>query len=117
MLLTFFSFVGFSTPGAELIKVETDGENRQHEGIINNFADAILGSEPLFVDGKEGINGVELMNAIELSGWKNGEEVSLPVNEDEYLSYLNEHRKASRYKAVSDDTVADTTGTFESKKL
>ena len=57
------------------------------------------------------------MNAIELSGWKNGEEVSLPVNEDEYLSYLNEHRKTSRYKAASDDTVADTTGTFESKKL
>ncbi len=108
---------GFSTPGTDVINVETDGLNRQHEGIINNFANAILGIEPLFVDGKEGINGVELMNAIELSGWKNGEEVSLPVNEDEYLSYLNEHRKTSRYKAASDDTVADTTGTFESKKL
>ena len=108
---------GFSAPGTDVINVETDGENRQHEGIINNFANAILKIEPLFVDGKEGINGVELMNAIELSGWKNGEEVSLPVNEDEYLSYLNEHRKTSRYKAASDDTVADTTGTFESKKL
>ena len=111
------SEAGFSTPGTELIKVETDGLNRQHEGIINNFADAILGLEPLFVDGKDGIKGVELMNAIELSGWKNGEEVSLPVNEEEYLSYLNEHRKTSRFKAVSDDTVADTTGTFESKKI
>lgn len=111
------SEAGFAVPGTDVITVETDGLNRQHEGIINNFANAILKIEPLFVDGKEGINGVELMNAIELSGWKNGVEVSLPVNEDEYLSYLNEHRKTSRYKAVSDDAVADTTGTFESKKL
>ncbi|MBQ7700678.1 MAG: Gfo/Idh/MocA family oxidoreductase [Clostridia bacterium] len=111
------SEAGFATPGTDVITVETDGLNRQHEGIINNFADAILGLQPLFVDGKEGVNGVELMNAIELSGWKDGEEVSLPVNGEEYLSYLNEHRKTSRYKAASDDTVADTTGTFESKKL
>ncbi len=108
---------GFSVPGTEVIKVETDGLNRQHEGIINNFANAILGLEPPFVDGTEGINGVELMNAIELSGWKNGEEVSIPVSEREYLRYLNAKRKTSRYKAVSDDTVADTSGTFESKKL
>ncbi|MBO4423106.1 MAG: Gfo/Idh/MocA family oxidoreductase [Clostridia bacterium] len=111
------SEAGFSVPGTELIKVETDGLNRQHEGIINNFANAILGLEPPFVDGTEGISGVELMNAIELSGWLGGAEVSLPVDEEIYLKHLNEHRKTSRFKAVSDDTVADTTGTFESKKL
>ena len=57
------------------------------------------------------------MNAIELSGWKNGKEISLPVSEREYLRCLNAKRKTSRYKAVSDETVADTTGTFESKKI
>jgi len=108
---------GFSIPGTDRMEVEVDGKNPQHEGIINNFANAILGIEPLFVDGTEGIRGVELMNAIELSGWKNGEEVFLPVDEEEYLSYLDAHRKVSRYKAVSDDAVADTTGTFESKKI
>ena len=108
---------GFSVPGAEPITVETDGKNPQHEGIINNFANAILGLEPQFVDGREGIRGVELMNAIELSGWKNGEEISLPVNEEEYLGYLNAHRKISRYKKADDNAVADTTGTFESKKI
>ena len=97
--------------------VETDGKNPQHEGIINNFANAILGLEKPFVDGREGIRGVELMNAIELSGWKNGEEVPLPVNEEEYLGYLNAHRKVSRYKKSDDNAVADTTGTFESKKI
>ena len=108
---------GFSVPGTDRMEVIVDGKNPQHEGIINNFANAILGIEPLFVDGKEGINGVELMNAIELSGWKNGKEISLPVSEREYLRYLNAKRKTSRYKAVTDDTVADTSGTFESKKI
>ncbi|MBR4255531.1 MAG: Gfo/Idh/MocA family oxidoreductase, partial [Clostridia bacterium] len=108
---------GFSVPGTDRMEVIVDGKNPQHEGIINNFANAILGIEPLFVDGKEGINGVELMNAIELSGWKDGKEISLPVSEREYLRYLNAKRKTSRYKAVTDDTVADTSGTFESKKI
>ena len=72
---------GFKKPSKEVIEVETDGKNPQHVGIINNFTAAILGTEPLFVDGKEGINGVELMNAIELSGWNNGETVSLPIDE------------------------------------
>ncbi len=80
----------------ECIDVETDGKNPQHSGIINNFANAVLGLEPLFVDGREGIAGVELMNAIELSGWLGGAEVTLPVDEDVYLAKLNAYRSASK---------------------
>ena len=82
---------------------------------INNFTAAILGTEPLFVKGVEGINGVELMNAIELSGWNNGEAVTLPIDEDRYLKELNEHRAVSRLKTVDDNAVTDTTGTYGSK--
>ena len=103
---------GFGRPKREYIDVETDGLNRQHEGIINNFANAILGIEPLFVDGKEGIRGVELMNAIELSGWNGGKEVTLPVNEEEYIEQLNAHRAVSRWKTADDSTINDTTGTY-----
>ncbi|MBQ9079648.1 MAG: Gfo/Idh/MocA family oxidoreductase [Clostridia bacterium] len=106
---------GFKKPPKEVIEVETDGQNPQHAGIINNFTAALLGREPLFVDGREGIAGVELMNAIELSGWNNGETVTLPIDEDRYLRELNEHRAVSRYKEVDDNAVADTAGTFESK--
>lgn len=106
---------GFDTPKCERIVVETDGKNPQHAGIINNFANALLGLEPLFVEGVEGINGVELMNAIELSGWNNGAEVTLPVNEDEYLSELNKRRATSRLKVGGDDKVADMDNTFGSK--
>ncbi len=106
---------GFAAPSMEKIIVETDGKNPQHEGIINNFANALLGLEEFFVDGKEGINGVELMNAIELSGWRNGEPVTLPVNEEEYLEELNKKRATSRLKVVDDNTVTNTAGTYGSK--
>ena len=87
-----------ATIKSEKIDVQIEGENPAHSGIINNFTAAILGKEELFVRGEEGINGVELMNAIELSGWRGGERVTLPVNEDEYLEALNEKRKNSRAK-------------------
>lgn len=106
---------GFDTPKCEKIIVETDGKNPQHAGIINNFANALLGLEEQFVQGVEGINGVELMNAIELSGWKNGTEVVLPVNEVEYLAELNKRRATSRLKTGGDDRVADMGNTFGSE--
>ena len=103
---------GFLPPKCEVIEVETDGQNPQHAGIINNFANAILGLEEQFVQGVEGINGVELMNAMELSGWNNGEEIVLPVNEDRYLAELNAHRETSRAKADKDVIAGDMSGTF-----
>lgn len=106
---------GFDKPKCNKINVELDGNNPQHVGIINNFANAILGLEELFIKGQEGINGVELMNAIELSGWKNSKVVTLPVDEDEYLEILNEKRKHSRLKVGNDSVVMDTNGTFGSK--
>ena len=99
-------------PKWEVIDVETDGLNEQHAGIIKNFANALLGLEEFFVDGVEGINGVELMNAIELSGWKGGERVTLPVNEDEYLEELNKRRATSRLKECDDSFVQNTGGSY-----
>lgn len=103
---------GFKKPQIEIIDVETDGQNPQHAGIINNFTAALLGKEELFVDGKDGINGVELMNAIELSGWNNAEEIVLPIDEERYLRELNEHRAVSRIKTGEDKAAANTAGTY-----
>ena len=85
-------------------------------GIINNFANAILGLEEQFVEGTDGFNGVELMNAIELSGWNNGAEVVLPVNEDVYLEELEKRRKTSRMKTCVVESVVDTSNSFGVKK-
>lgn len=101
----------FGRPNTERIVVETDGNNPQHLGIIQNFNKAILKEESLFVDGCEGINGVELMNAIEYSGFLDGKKVSLPIDDDEYLRLLDERRKTSKKHEVKEKTV-DTTGTY-----
>ena len=106
---------GYLPPVTEKIIVETDGKNPQHAGIINNFINALLGKEELFVDGQEGIKSVELMNAIELSGWKGGVSVTLPVDGDEYLEELNKRVKTSRLKKVDDNRVESTANTFGSK--
>ena len=92
--------------------METDGQNPQHAGIINNFTAALLGKEELFVSGVDGLAGVELMNAIEFSGWKGGASVTLPVDEDEYLDELNKRRATSRLKTNVSNTVANTEGTY-----
>ncbi len=102
---------GFKKPVCEEMEIEPDVNGTQHRGIINNFTAAILGKEELFVDGKEGIKGVELMNAIEYSGWKGGIRVELPVNEDDYIEELNKHRATSRLKKVAEQ-VTNTEGTY-----
>ena len=102
----------FGRPDYDKIVVETDGLNDQHAGIINNFANALLGKEELFVDGREGISGVELMNAIELSGWLDGKEITLPVDEELYLSELNKRRETSRRKETGDAAVSNTANTY-----
>ncbi len=105
----------FGGPKWKMVEVETDGENPQHAGIINNFANSLLGKEDFFVDGTEGIHGVELMNAIELSGWLNGEVITLPIDADKYLSELNKRRAVSKQKTLSADIVMDTSNSFGSK--
>lgn len=102
---------GFGSPKFEVIEVELDGENPQHSGICRNFTNAILGKEPLFVDGKEGINGVVLMDAMLLSAWK-GQAIDLPFDDDEYLALLNERIAGSRKKENVVETVLDTDDTY-----
>lgn len=80
----------------------------QHHIVINNFTEAILGKEPLFVDGLEGIKGVEIMNAILLSTWLNNKMVSLPIDENLYLNELNKRCSTSRYKLANDNHISNT---------
>ena len=64
------------------------GDGPQHIGIMENFADNILHNTPLLAPGTDGIIGVQLANAVQLSGWL-GKTVELPVDEDVYLRELN----------------------------
>ncbi|MBQ8441068.1 MAG: Gfo/Idh/MocA family oxidoreductase [Clostridia bacterium] len=104
---------GFGHPKHEVIEIETDGENPQHVGILNNFSNAILGLEPLFVKGTEGLRGVELMDSMLLSTWL-GKTVSLPIDDDLYLEELNKRVATGRVKEGV-DVVLNTDGTYGSK--
>ena len=101
---------GFGEPEKEEIPVETDGKDPQHLGILNNFANAILGLEPLFVNGTEGLNGVELMDSMLLSTWLD-QTVTLPIDDDLYLAELNKRIATGRRKE-SVDVVLDTSNTY-----
>ena len=105
---------GFKAPPKEQVEVETDGENIQHPAVLNAFADHIEHGAPLVADGREGINGLMLSNAIHMSGWT-GETVSLPIDEEKFLAMLNERRANSRQKADV-DRVLNTEGSYEGNR-
>ena len=85
---------GFEKPPMETFSVEVDGRNLQHVEVLNAFADHIEHGTPLVADGREGLKGLLLSNAIHLSGWT-GETVELPFDEARFLSLLNQKIAAS----------------------
>ena len=103
----------FGTPETEEIRLVSDGGNGQHAEVLNAFAGHILRGEPLIADGREGIRGLTLSNAMHLSGWTN-ETVDIPFDEQRFLSLLNE-RRARSVKKQETDIAMDTAGSFGRK--
>ncbi len=101
---------GFKKPDCETSEVETDGQNPQHPGVLNAFAAHILRGEPLVADGREGIRGLTLSNAMHLSSWL-GKPVDLPFDEELFRDMLLERSKHSRRKEDADITFS-TEGSY-----
>ena len=62
-----------------------DGWGYQHTTVMENFACHIIEGTPLLAPGSDGINGVNLANASQLSAWTN-RTVSNPVDPEEYAA-------------------------------
>ena len=105
---------GFVPPKGHEITVELDGKNPQHVGVLNCFAAAILRGEPLVADGREGINGLQLSNAMHLSSWL-GETVKVPIEEDVFLEHLKQLRKSSKAKEQVQEVTFCTENSYGSK--
>ncbi|MBR2292964.1 MAG: Gfo/Idh/MocA family oxidoreductase [Clostridia bacterium] len=103
----------FGKPVFEKIEVETDGENPQHMGVFRAFAAHILRGEPLIADGREGINGLTISNAMHLSAWT-GKEIDVATFDHElYEAELMKRVATSRRKTtVSSAVAADMDNTF-----
>ena len=105
----------FASPKVEEIDVETDGENPQHDGVLRAFANAILGGSDLIADGREGINGLTLSNAMHLSSWL-GKPIELPIDADLYKEELMKRVATSRRKVNVREFVVYTKGSYNSGK-
>ena len=101
---------GFAKPETEHTEIETDGMNEQHIGVFKAFADRILNGSSLIAEGREGINGLTLSNAMYLSSWLD-KTVDIPFDEDLFLQELDKRRKLSK-KKEDKGIVFDTKGTY-----
>ena len=81
-----------NSSGGGLYDVETfennDAWGVQHGTVMENFALHVLTGSPLLAPGADGILGVRLANASQLSAWT-GKTVPLPCDEAEYNAELN----------------------------
>jgi len=103
---------GFGTPECWKCEIPVSGGNgRQHAGITEDWANAILRGTPLLAPGVEGINGLQISNAIHLSSWTDSW-VNIPVDEDAYYELLQEKIKNSTFKKTVCEKVSDVDGTF-----
>ncbi len=82
----------------EKVELPTDVETG-HGGVVRNFCRAIMNGEPLLVPGEDGLNSVEFINAMILSG-KKGKPVDVPVDREEYDDFMEELKKSSKSKEI-----------------
>ena len=83
-------------------------------GVVNAWGGAILRGTPLVADGREGINGLTLSNAMHLSQFL-GRMIELPFDEKLYYDELMKRVAVSRRK-VGESVFADTRGSYSGTK-
>ncbi|MGC9451412.1 MAG: Gfo/Idh/MocA family protein [Oceanipulchritudo sp.] len=100
---------GFSKPDTWQIHIPTgEGHGPQHQGILQNFTDAILKGKPLIAPAAEGIHSVELANSMLFSSFMD-KTVELPIDAGSYADLLKEKIESSTFvkKDVEEKIAAD----------
>jgi predicted dehydrogenase len=86
----------FSKPATWQVHIPTEGKGPQHQGILLNFANAILKGEALMAPAAEGIHSVELANAMLFSSFKDTT-LELPIDPVAYEKFLKEKIASSTF--------------------
>ena len=102
--------VAFASPEFTFSEVETDGQNPQHAGILNNFADAIIDGAPLIADGREGINGLTISNCMHMSSWTGGAVTVSELDSERFYEELMKRVATSRRKEKVNENTAVNMG-------
>ena len=88
----------FARPEVWRVELPVPAQSTQpHEELTQNFVDAILDGVPLIAPAEEGVNSVELANAMLYSAWTDAT-VSLPLDGAAYEQALQERIATSRYQ-------------------
>lgn len=104
----------FGQPLVNKIEFEEVNKSKKPSGhvmVLNAWGGAILRGTPLVADGREGIKGLTISNAMHLSSWLK-KEITLPFDENLYYNELEKRIKNSRRKANAKSVFADTSGTY-----
>jgi predicted dehydrogenase len=88
---------GFGKVACDRMTIEVGGENPSHRGVIRNFVNAILHDEPLIAPAIEGIHGLELGNAMLMSGLL-GEPVKIPTPRKKFDDMIKEMARKSKFR-------------------
>ncbi len=97
----------WSSPAVEEVELEISEGGGHHMDVLRNFCRAVRGEEELLTPGVEGLNAVELINGIILSG-HTGRPVDLPVDRTAYDALIEELKSGSRVKtAVREQRATD----------
>lgn len=104
----------FGAPECWKCDIPIYGQMTGHDGIMMDWVKSIQHGTPLLAPGEEGIHGLTLSNAMLLSTWTDNW-VDLPIDEELFLSELNQRIETSRYqkpKAEATSGTVDMSKTF-----
>ena len=88
---------GFAQPEKWEVNIPVQGGGDQHNGVLQNFVDAILDGTELIAPAQEGLNSVELANSILYSSFER-KTIDLPLDSSAYEAFLQEKIANSRFR-------------------
>ena len=93
-------------------EIPTGNQGPSHLKVAQNFIDSILDGSPLIAPGEEGLNSIELANAMLFSAWEK-RTVQLPLDAAAYEARLKEKIAGSTHrKKVEERTAGDMASSF-----
>ena len=102
---------GFGQPECWKVDVPVRGSDGGHVEVTRKWVGAILEGTPLVAPGEEGIQSLQLSNAMLLSAWTDAW-VDIPVDEDLFCEKLQERIEASTYQKAAAGGTMSVDGTF-----
>ena len=102
---------GFGEPECWKCEVPVRSGGGGHQAITKSWVDAILRGAPLIVRGEDGINSLQISNAMLLSTWTDSW-VDIPVDEDLFCAKLKERVETSTRQKAGQGKTMSVEGTF-----